>query len=79
MATLKEWLSAANAEEKVDLAQIALTSVPYLYQIADPKLVKSPSLATGLRLASGIAKLHERNPDLPLVSLQELAHFPTLH
>jgi hypothetical protein len=79
VATLKEWLTVANAEEKADLAQIALTSVPYLYQLANPDLVKSPSLATGLRLASGIVKLHERNPDLPLVSLQELANFPTLH
>jgi len=79
MASMKEWLTASTASEKAELAEIANTSIAYLYQLSNPEIVKAPNLALALRLVSGSKKLCTQNKALPLLTLEELAHFPTQH
>lgn len=77
MASMKEWLTAATSAEKTQLAEIANTSVAYLYQLTNPEIVKAPNLALALRLVTGSVKLEREG--LPQLTLEELAHLPTQH
>lgn len=77
MASMKEWLTASSASEKAKLAEVADTSVAYLYQLTNPEIVRAPNLALALRLVAGSRLLYREG--LPLLTLEELAHFPTQH
>jgi hypothetical protein len=79
MASMKDWLNASSAAEKTELASIARTSRCYLYQLTNTEIVAAPNLLLALRLVHGSVTLHKRNNDLPLLTLEELAHLPTDH
>ena len=72
MAKLNEWMKVATKEERERVAELAGTSVDYLYQLAGGHR-ENPKL----RLAAGIVRAvytlhHETLGRLPVVELTDL-------
>lgn len=68
------WLRSATPDERTRCADIARTSVAYLYQLA-AVTGSEPKVGLALRIARATKKLSAANKRLPRVEIEDLVRY----
>lgn len=64
-------LRACSPEERDLFAELAKTTTGYLYTVAG--LGREPKVRRALAIAEASKKMHEKNPAIPIVSVEQIA------